>query len=95
MLANYVLNPEESYNFEWMINSLLEIELKEYKEEFGKAEEGSIDILRMADYMRRRAVMLYNAKSVLEKSLEEEKLTQVYRDIELKLVSVLAGMVVS
>lgn len=92
MLANYVLNPEETYGFEWMINSIFEIELKEFKEEFGKAEEGSIDIERMAEFLCRRAVLLYNSKSFLEEKLLNEKLKEVYEDIELKLVPILAGM---
>ena len=92
MLANYVLNPEETYGFEWMINSLFEIELKEFKEEFGKAEEGSVDIDKMAQFLCRRAVLLYNTKSALEEKLANEKLKEVYEDIELKLVPILAGM---
>jgi putative N6-adenine-specific DNA methylase len=78
MLANYVLNPEESYGFEWMINSLFELEIKEFKEEFGKAEEGSIEIEKMAEFLCRRAVLLYNTKSILEEKLEKERLKTVY-----------------
>jgi DNA polymerase I len=90
MLANYVINPEESYDFEWMINSIFEIELKGYKEEFGKTEEGGVDIDKMAQYLGRKTVYLHNSKEILQKEMEAKNLKEIYEEIELKLVPVLA-----
>lgn len=76
-----------------MINSLFEIESKEFKGVWKGRRKGSVDIDKMAQFLCRRAVLLYNTKSALEEKLAKWKLKEVYEEIELKLVpQSLAGM---
>ncbi len=92
MIAFYLLYPEEAYNFEWFIKSVAAVELQEYKELFGKTEEGSLSIEESAGYLCKKVFYMANCVDKLKKELEEKGLKEIFYSMELPLIEVLHEM---
>ena len=97
MLASYVLNPSKrSHGMDHLAQEYLNYQTITYHEVVGKgAKQTTIDMVpveRVTEYAAEDADITLQLTNVLRPKLEEHHLQQLYRDVELPLIDVLATM---
>lgn len=97
MVASYLLNPSRS------MHNLNDIALEHLGRSIGSIEEligkgkkaitmDKVDVAKVCDYCSRDSDVAYSVAKVLEKKLREKELYDLFRDVEMPLVCVLARM---
>ena len=97
MIAHYLINPDSRHNFKILSESLLNYQPVEIEELIGKKGKNQLNmadvpIQDIKEYAAEDADITFQLKEVLQKNLEENKLTALAEDIEMPLVSVLADI---
>ncbi|BDU50753.1 DNA polymerase I [Haliovirga abyssi] len=92
MIAYYILDSDSKYDLENILNSKFGIQLANYKETFGKEVIEKIDINRATEFYCKRVLYFENLKKSFEEELKQEELYDLFINIELPLVKVLAKM---
>ena len=97
MIAHYLLQPELHHNMDYLAEIYLgykTIHIEELIGEKGKNQRNMADISPQAvyEYACEDADITLQLKTILEKELEKDGTTPLFRDVEMPLVSVLAYM---
>lgn len=92
MIGAYLLKTDEKYNIEKIIFENTEIMIKSYEEVFGKEEVNRINIEKASGFYCERAFYVFKLKNILIDKLEKENLSNIYYNIEMKLIEVLYFM---
>lgn len=92
MLAWYVLGTESSQDLENIIFSELGVNLEKFEEQFKKRKPEEISEEEKTQFLWERAFYVKELKEILENRLKSEDLTNVFENLENKLVPVLASM---
>ena len=97
MIAHYLLQPELHHNMDYLAEIYLgykTIHIEELIGEKGKNQRNMADISPQAvyEYACEDADITLQLKNILEKELEKDGTTPLFRDVEMPLVSVLAYM---
>ena len=96
-IAAYVLNPmKDSYNYDDISAEFLDEICQSEEEILGKGKSKislfDLSVENRAEFAAKQAVINYRAKYVMEKRLEENGQIDLYRNIEMPLIFVLADM---
>ena len=97
MIAHYLLQPELRHNMDYLAEIYLgykTIHIEELIGEKGRSQKNMADLSPAAvyEYACEDADVTLQLKSILEKELEKDGTTPLFRDVEIPLVSVLAYM---
>ena len=97
MIAHYLIQPELRHNMDYMAETLLEyrtIHIDELIGPRGKQQRSmrDLDHAEVYEYAAEDADVTLQLKNVLEPMLKEKNVEQLFREIEMPLVSVLAEM---
>ncbi len=97
MIAHYLLQPELRHNMDYLAEIYLgykTIHIEELIGEKGRSQKNMADLSPAAvyEYACEDADVTLQLKSILEKELEKDGTTPLFRDVEMPLVSVLAYM---
>ena len=97
MIAHYVLQPELYHGMDYLAEIYLDydtIKIEELIGEKGKTQKNMRDIApaNICDYACEDADVTLKLKNILEKEIKNEGLTELFYDIEMPLVPVLAYM---
>ncbi|MDL1956959.1 MAG: DNA polymerase I [Candidatus Desulfofervidus auxilii] len=97
MIAAYVLNPGQSnYNLEELAQIYLKIRKKDFKEIIREGRKeipfSQVKIDVASDYACEEADVILRLKPILEKKLKESNQEELFKQIEMPLLSVLADM---
>ena len=97
MIAHYLLQPELHHNMDYLAEIYLgykTVHIEELIGEKGKNQKNMADLNPSAvyEYACEDADITLQLKSILEKELEKDGTTPLFRDVEMPLVSVLAYM---
>ena len=97
MIAHYLLQPELHHNMDYLAEIYLgykTIHIEELIGEKGKGQRNMADLSPAAvyEYACEDADITLQLKTILEKELEKDGTTPLFRDVEMPLVSVLAYM---
>ena len=97
MIAHYLLQPELHHNMDYLAEIYLgykTIHIEELIGEKGKNQKNMADLdpSQVYEYACEDADVTLQLKSILEKELEKDGITPLFRDVEMPLVSVLAYM---
>lgn len=97
MLAHYLLEPDMRHNMNYLAEQLLNYKPIEIEELIGKKGAGqlnmrSIPVDKISVYAAEDADITLQLKNILEPRLQNEGLTELYKEIEAPLVEVLAEM---
>ena len=97
MLAHYLLNPDLRHNMNFMSSSLLNydpVEIESLIGKKGKTQKNFKDVALEAqkEYAVEDADITFQLKKILEKQLKENQLEEVFYQLEIPLVKVLAQM---
>ncbi|MDX9852319.1 MAG: DNA polymerase I [Tenuifilaceae bacterium] len=97
MLAHYLLEPDMRHNMNYLAEQLLNYKPIEIEELIGKKGAGqlnmrSIPVVKISVYAAEDADITLQLKNILEPRLQNEGLTELYKEIEAPLVEVLAEM---
>ena len=97
MIAHYLLQPELHHNMDYLAEIYLgykTIHIEELIGEKGKNQKNMADLAPQSvyEYACEDADVTLQLKSILEKELEKNGATPLFRDVEMPLVSVLAYM---
>ena len=92
MLAWYVLGTESSQDLENIIFSELGVNLEKFEEQFKKRKFEEISEEEKTQFLWERVFDVKELKEILENRLKSEDLTNVFENLENKLVPVLASM---
>ena len=97
MIAHYLLQPELRHNMDYLAEIYLgykTIHIEELIGEKGRSQKNMADLSTAAvyEYACEDADVTLQLKSILEKELEKDGTTPLFRDVEMPLVSVLAYM---
>ncbi len=92
-VAHYLLAPEMRHDVSTLALAYLHFRTSDYSESVSSRKKGRVlDRAEAAAFFGETASVLLRLKPVLEKDLEEQGETSLYRDIELPFVRVLADM---
>ncbi len=92
MLAWYVLGTESSQDLEVIIFAELGENLEKFEDQFKKRKLTDVSNEEKAEFLWKRAFYISKLKPLLENRLKDEDLTGVFRNLESRLVPVLAEM---
>ena len=97
MIAHYLLQPELRHNMDYLAEIYLgykTIHIEELIGEKGKNQKNMADLdpEKVYEYASEDADITLQLKSILEKELEKNGITPLFRDVEMPLVQVLAYM---
>lgn len=92
MIAYYLLTAYTKEEVDTLIYNETGEELESYKEVFGKEELKKIDVDKVGEYLAKRSRGVYDLQEELEERLVEDGLMDLYRDIEMPLMPILAMM---
>lgn len=97
MLAHYLLEPDMRHNMNYLAEQLLNYKPIEIEQLIGKKGAGqlnmrSIPVEKISVYAAEDADITLQLKNILEPRLQNEGLTELYKEIEAPLVEVLAEM---
>lgn len=97
MLAHYLIQPELRHNMDFLAEIYLKyknIHIEELIGEQGKGQRNMADLLpeEICDYACEDADITFRLKDPLKKEMEENGLTQVFWEIEMPLMPILAKM---
>lgn len=96
MIASYVLETEGENEIENIIKNELEVEISSFETEFQKERrkrnfDGLSDKIK-AEFLAIRGFYIYNLEKILKVELKNNGLLEVYKNLESKLIPVLAQM---
>jgi DNA polymerase-1 len=96
MLAHYLLNPDMRHQLNVLAENYMNYQLINIETIVGKGrgkiEFQDAEIIKQAEFSVEETDIAFQLKSVFEKELEEKGLTELYTDIEIPLLKVLAKM---
>ncbi len=97
MLAHYLLEPDMRHNMNYLAEQLLNYKPIEIEKLIGKKGAGqlnmrSIPVDKISVYAAEDADITLQLKNILEPRLQNEGLTELYKEIEAPLIEVLAEM---
>jgi len=96
MILHYLLDPEASHKLEYLARKYLNYEAVEYESFAGKGvKQLSLDLVpvnTVSEYSCETADNIFQIKEILWKELENNQLTELYKEIEEPLIRVLASM---
>ena len=97
MIAHYLLSPDGTHNLGFLALQYLEYQMVPIEEligEKGKQQRSmrSVDPEVQKEYAGEDADITFQLKGILEKELEANALMRLFRDVEMPLIPVLAGM---
>ncbi len=97
MIAHYLIEPDLRHNLDYLSEILLKYKPISIEEIIGKKGKNQrnmrdIDIEKIKDYACEDADLTYQLKLILEKELEKQNLKDLFYDIEMPLINVLADM---
>jgi DNA polymerase-1 len=97
MVAHYILSPELRHNMDYMAEILLNYKTVKIEELIGEKGKGQknmrdLDPRSISDYACEDADVTLKLKHVLEQKLEEGGLKELFTEVEMPLVPVLANM---
>jgi DNA polymerase I len=97
MVAHYILSPELRHNMDYMAEILLNYKTVKIEELIGEKGKGQknmrdLDPRSISDYACEDADVTMKLKHVLEQKLEEGGLKELFTEVEMPLVPVLANM---
>jgi DNA polymerase I len=97
MVANYILNPEGRHNLDYLCETLLYYKTITFEDILPMKNPGPEQILRiplneMKNYSCEDADMTYRLYSILSPRLKDSAMSDLFNEIEMPLVSVLANM---
>jgi DNA polymerase-1 len=97
MVASYVLNPtQRDFSLEGIVRGTLDLELTSLKDIVGSGAKaipfGSVPIERAAEFSCRRADCVWRLAAHLSQSIEKEGFGDLFYNVEMPLISVLADM---
>lgn len=98
LMAYLIDSTFKDYDLSTLAKSYLDVDMKQKKEYFGKQEEYEFCDLdgnpqsELIDYLSYNSKIIYLLYDIFTKKLQELKLTDLYKDIELPLVYVLYNM---
>ncbi len=97
MIAHYLLNPELRHNMDYMAETYLDYQTIHIDELIGAKGKNQLSMRQVplnliSDYACEDADVTLKLKNIFEKKIEENNLSQLFYDIEMPLVKVLADM---
>ncbi len=97
MIAHYLLNPELRHNMDYLAETYLDYQTVHIEELIGAKGKNQLNMRQVAlnlisDYACEDADVTLKLKNVFEKKIEENNLSQLFYDVEMPLVKVLADM---
>jgi DNA polymerase-1 len=97
MIAHYLLQPEQKHNLDFLANKYLNYKMISIEELIGKkgktqANMRDIDPSIVSDYACEDADITFRLKNIFEAQLNEQKLEELFYNIEMPLVKVLQSM---
>ncbi|HOI26793.1 MAG TPA: DNA polymerase I [Paludibacteraceae bacterium] len=97
MIAHYLLQPELRHNMDYLAEIYLKYKTITYEELCGPKEKGqtpirNVDINKLCDYAAEDADVTLKLKNILEKEIESNHLDNLFYNIEMPLMPVLAQM---
>jgi DNA polymerase-1 len=97
MLAHYLLNPDERHNLNYLADKYLDYKMVPIEEligEKGKDQRSmrTVDPLLQKEYAGEDADITFRLRPILEQQLETVGLADLFRNVEMPLVPVLASM---
>jgi len=97
MIAHYLLNPELRHNMDYMAETYLGYQTIHIDELIGSKGKNQLSMRQVplnliSDYACEDADVTLRLKNIFEKKIEENNLSQLFYDIEMPLVKVLADM---
>ena len=97
MIAHYLLNPELRHNMDYLAETYLDYQTIHIDELIGPRGKNQLNMRQVplniiADYAAEDADVTLKLKNVFEKLIEKNNLSQLFYDIEMPLVKVLADM---
>jgi DNA polymerase-1 len=92
MVAYYLLTAQTKEDIEVVLYNETGKEFPMYKEVFGKEEPSKIPVKDMGEFLIKRSNALYEIYGDLKKRIEEEGLSDLFYDIEMKLILILSKM---
>lgn len=97
MIAHYLLEPDMRHKLDYLSESYLKYKMVPIEKLIGKKGKGQlsmadIDINIVKDYAAEDADITLQLKTIFEKDLKEENLTDVFEKIEMPLINVLMQM---
>jgi len=97
MIASYLLNPSKlNHNLDDIAMEYLDYKMIPLFDLIGKGKKQisleEVDVKRVCDYSCEDVDVTFRLMSILEKKLKEKNLYELFRDVEMPLVAVLADM---
>ncbi|MBN1251820.1 MAG: DNA polymerase I [Bacteroidales bacterium] len=97
MIAHYLINPDSRHNFKVLSESLLNYQPVEIEELIGKKGKDQLNMANVPiedikEYAAEDADITFQLKEILEKKLDENKLSALAEKIEMPLIPVLAEL---
>jgi len=97
MIAHYLLNPEMKHNMDYLAETYLDYQTVHIDELIGAKGKNQrsmrqVSLNLISDYACEDADITLKLKNVFEKKIEENNLSQLFYDVEMPLVKVLADM---
>ncbi len=96
MIAHYLLEPDHRHNMDYLSETYLKYKPVSIETLIGKGKYQlnmrDISIEKVSDYAAEDADVTYQLYDIFDKELKEENLVQLFEDIEMPLVDVLADL---
>ncbi|GHS91735.1 DNA polymerase I [Bacteroidia bacterium] len=97
MIAHYLINPELRHNMDYLAETYLSYQTVHIEELIGAKGKNQLNMRQVplneiSDYASEDADITLKLKNIFEKKIEENNLKQLFYDIEMPLVKVLADM---
>ncbi|MDR1369691.1 MAG: DNA polymerase I [Dysgonamonadaceae bacterium] len=97
MIAHYLMNPELRHNMDYLAETYLDYETIHIEELIGTKGKNQLNMRQVpvdivSDYASEDADITLKLKNIFEKKIAENNLNQLFYDIEMPLVKVLADM---
>lgn len=97
MIAHYLINPELRHNMDYLAETYLNYQTVHIEELIGAKGKNQLNMRQVplneiSDYASEDADITLKLKNIFEKKIEENNLKQLFYDIEMPLVKVLADM---
>ena len=95
MIAHYLLEPDLRHKLDFIASALLNYKMVPIEKLIGKKGKNQltmrdIEVEKVSDYAAEDADITLKVKSILEKNLDKEELTDLYHKVEEPLIDVLA-----
>ncbi len=97
MIAHYLLQPEQRHNFDFLVETYLNYHTVEIEELIGPKGKDQktmrdVDLQLIKEYAGEDADLTLQLKAVLEKELEKNEFTELFKTVEIPLLPVLTDI---